>query len=688
MCREKFVRSSAALLCALSITGGTAYASDTMPVYDLAGVVVTATRTENRVKDVPASTQVISAVEIERNGSNSVRDLLSQETNIFQKFRTRGGGHDIVIRGMDTDKTLVLINGRRVSNEADASGLGNAMALDRVNLSDIERIEIVRGPSSALYGSEAMGGVINIITKSSDKPSVIAGVSRSTLESNNWYHFDTGRKGKISATADMRFNKVFRDKDYDDFSSNNYGTAQTYNLSLNYYLNDDQYLNLFYDYYSQSTDNDQKHNTLQDAKEAMSKFTLTGKYRLAGTGSNYYQQRNYGISYNGRNDRNDWQIRLYGSNFDWEDIKNPVVLEAIPGRDPMSQKAFVGVVNSRYGKKDFNINTNHLWAVEGRDTLRINENNRLTFGAEYVKNKITGTNLGNNGDDVSSITRNGITKESSKKNIDTYAAYIQNEWTSGKWFVVPALRYDHHSSFGSHVSPKLGVTYKVSSDFRIKANYGEGFKAPSVYQLYYSLDRIMGASRVRLIGNPDLDPEESKSFDIGVEGEFGKGYATLTYFNSRLKNLIDTHLISEEGNLKSYEYINIGKARMYGVENVIGYRFNDNWQFKVTSAWLSAKDTTNNTDLVRRAKFTQIYQLVYDDNQDTGYSATLWDQFDHGYITEEHDKKNYNLLNLTVTRKFNRDTRLYGTVENIFDKKDKASDLDGRYWLIGMEHRF
>lgn len=130
----------------LSISGGS-YAAEYPHYYELPGVVITATRTENTIEKVPASMQVITEADIRRSGAHSMRNLLTDFANIFQKSKVRGGGHDIIIRGMSTDKSLIMINGRRVANEADASGLGNAMALDRINLSNVERVEIVRGPS-------------------------------------------------------------------------------------------------------------------------------------------------------------------------------------------------------------------------------------------------------------------------------------------------------------------------------------------------------------------------------------------------------------------------------------------------------------------------------------------------------------------------------------------------------------
>ena len=135
----------------------------------------------------------------------------------------------------------------------------------------------------------------------------------------------------------------------------------------------------------------------------------------------------------------------------------------------------------------------------------------------------------------------GVTKEISEKEIDTYAAYLQDEINYGKWFVVPAIRYDHHENYGSHTSPKLGVTYKAAEDFRVKVNYGKGFKAPTVQNLYQKLVTNMGPAGTITV-NPDsnLKPETSNSWDVGIEKEWGKLSTSLTYFDTKLENMITT----------------------------------------------------------------------------------------------------------------------------------------------------
>lgn len=686
-----------ALLAAITVfvMGGVTAQAEELPVYSFDEVVVTATRTENDVKKVPASTQVITQEDIKRGGATSVRNALSMYANIFQKSKVRGGGHDIIIRGMETKHSLVMVNERRISNEADANGLGNAMSLDRININDVEKIEIVRGPSSALYGSEAMGGVLNIITKPSKEQTLLTGLEHTSEDTSHWWHADTGRIGNFSMTLDARFNKINRSMPDTATESDPYGTAQTYNASLNYYVNDHSYVNAYMDYYSQHLKTDMGTPAMKPITLTTSsgKMSLSGQAMLEGTGSKAFKQKNYGISWNGKTDKNDWQIQAYMSKFNWSTTSNTKVLGSIP---PAGMEGMFNYLLQKKNTYDFNHDEHNMWAIEGRDSLRVNDHHRVTFGAEYVKDKVAGTGLGKNGDGVHNITENGTTKSSSEKTLSSYAAYLQDEIEYGKWFIVPAIRYDHHSAYGSHTSPKIGVTYNATDHFRIKANYGDGFKAPSVSQLYYDLAMQMGPGNwVHLTGNPNLKPEKSKSWDLGVEAEFGKGYGSLTYFDNDVDNLIASIPKGKDSKgYNLYRYENVNKARIKGLENTLGYRFNDTLEFKVTSTLLDAKDTSAGKDLTQRARLSQIYQLIYDDHKDTGWSAVLWNQLDYKFVTGkaweggESVKKSYSLTNFSLTRKVNKDTRVYGSVQNIFDKKDEDCDLDGRFWSIGWEHKF
>ena len=705
---------TAAVLVSM-LPGGLAFAEEALPLYTLDAVVVTATRTENDVKNVPASTQIITSSDIKKSGATNVRDAITDFANITMTKKVRGGGHEIIVRGMSTDKSLIMVNGHRVANEADGSGLGNANALDRINVDNIEKIEIVKGPSSALYGSEAMGGVINIITKGSKEAEVRTGLVNSSEDFTNWWHLDSGEIGKFSATLDMRFNKIRRDGDDTDFLTDSFGTAQTYNFNANYHFNDHNYLNFYVDHYTQNLKRDlythKRDNIKLDFPEGM---TVMGQTSMTGEGSmedalaNYhYKQQTYGLSWNGKTARNDWQIQTYLSKFDWKSdirysgmwFKGHVPAGSSPMTGPMWDRIFKDFMVGESGayKNDVNVNSNKIFVIEGRNSTKINDNHRITYGAEYIKNTVKGTNFGDDNQfgvtHIGSVSKNGVTKEISEKEIDTYAAYLQDEINYGKWFIVPAIRYDHHENFGSHTSPKLGLTYKANDTFRVKANYGKGFKAPTIQNLYCKLVTNMGKPGIITVNpNANLRPETSNSWDVGVEKEWGKISTSLVYFDTKLENMITTEKIDRN----SYRYINVGNVRVKGIEHTLGYELNPMWKFKVNSTWLDAVNKDKNQPLPQRSRLSQIYSLSFDDGKDIGWSAVLWDELNYKYVTPETvkgdvvagPKKTYNLLNFTLTRKINKDTKIYGSVQNIFDKVDSDCDLDGRYWSLGWEHKF
>lgn len=692
-----------------------AFAEEVLPLYTLDAVVVTATRTENDVKNVPASTQIITSSDIKKSGATNVRDAITDFANITMTKKVRGGGHEIIVRGMNTDKSLIMVNGHRVANEADGSGLGNANALDRINVDNIEKIEIVKGPSSALYGSEAMGGVINIITKGSKEAEVRTGLVNSSEDFTNWWHLDSGEIGKFSATLDMRFNKIRRDGDDTDFLTDSFGTAQTYNFNANYHFNDHNYLNFYVDHYTQNLKRDlytHKRDNIKvnfpEKMRPMGQASMTGEGSMEDALANYhYKQQTYGLSWNGKTARNDWQIQTYLSKFDWEsDIRYsgmqfkghvPAGLSPMTGR--MWDSIFKGFMVGDSGeyKNDVNVNSNKIFVIEGRNSTKINDNHRITYGAEYIKNTVKGTNFGDDNQfgvtHIGSVSKNGVTKEISEKEIDTYAAYLQDEINYGKWFIVPAIRYDHHENFGSHTSPKLGLTYKANDTFRVKANYGKGFKAPTIQNLYCKLVTHMGQAGIITVNpNANLRPETSNSWDVGVEKEWGKISTSLVYFDTKLENMITTEKIVD----KIYRCINVGNVRVKGIEHTLGYELNPMWKFKVNSTWLDAVNKDKNQPLPQRSRLSQIYSLSFDDGKDIGWSAVLWDELNYKYVTPvtvngntvAGPKKTYNLLNFTLTRKINKDTKIYGSVQNIFDKVDSDCDLDGRYWSLGWEHKF
>lgn len=634
-------------------------------------VVVTATRTQEEVKAVPQTVEVITKEDIEQLGATDVYSALRLATNVDV---TSAGmaGHNVMIRGMSTNHTLILIDGKRFAGE-DTSATQNVYALGRLSLSNIERIEIVRGSASAQYGSDALGGVINIITKKSKEPSVMVGLSTGSEAINNYYHIDFGKQGNFSSTFDMRFSDVRKNMQAGDEGSNYYGPIQDFNFAGTWNLGNDKEIDLTLGYYNEHTKADYA-----------DKYTSTGVLQTSKDKKEWYDYRryDYSLGYSGKTDNSDYMIRTFYSRLDKEN-------NLYNYRDNFPEQ-MENILGSMYPKYDWDKSTYTLWGIEGKNTVQLSDNHLLTFGGEYRQNKVEGTRLSDGGDNVHQVSQsgNGIVsnKYYSDKEINTWAGYIQDEWqVNDKLLVIPSVRYDHDSSFGGEVTPKIGATYFISDNSRIKANWGKGFKAPTISELYMAMHRAMGGQTVNVYGNPDLKPEKSTSWDISFEAEKDNNFGKLTYFNNDVKNLITTKQIGSS--YYDQRYINVDEAEIDGVEMEIGRNLDDKWTIKATSNWLDATDKVSGDRLDNRARNMTTLQLLYDDHDDWGYSAILWQQWANKYHYDDNDY-NFTTTNFVLNKKFGEGNRVYAGVDNIFDKKISDIGLDGMIWRLGAEWTF
>lgn len=634
-------------------------------------VVVTATRTQEEVKAVPQTVEVITKEDIEQLGATDVYSALRLAANVDV---TSAGmaGHNVMIRGMSTNHTLILIDGKRFAGE-DTSATQNVYALGRLSLSNIERIEIVRGSASAQYGSDALGGVINIITKKSKEPSVMVGLSTGSEAINNYYHIDFGKQGNFSSTFDMRFSDVRKNMQAGDEGSNYYGPIQDFNFAGTWDLGNDKEIDLTLGYYNEHTKADYA-----------DKYTSTGVFQTSKDKKEWYDYRryDYSLGYSGKTDNSDYMIRTFYSRLYKEN-------NLYNYRDNFPEQ-MENILGSMYPKYDWDKSTYTLWGIEGKNTIQLNDNHLLTFGGEYRQNKVEGTRLSDGGDNVHQVSQsgNGIVsnKYYSDKEINTWAGYIQDEWqVNDKLLVIPSVRYDHDSSFGGEVTPKIGATYFISDNSRIKANWGKGFKAPTISELYMAMHRAMGGQTVNVYGNPDLKPEKSTSWDISFEAEKDNNFGKLTYFNNDVKNLITTKQIGSS--YYDQRYINVDEAEIDGVEMEIGRNLDDKWTIKATSNWLDAIDKVSGDRLDNRARNMTTLQLLYDDHDNWGYSAILWQQWANKYHYDDNDY-NFTTTNFVLNKKFGEGNRVYAGVDNIFDKKISDIGLDGMIWRLGAEWTF
>ncbi|MGM9583814.1 MAG: TonB-dependent receptor plug domain-containing protein, partial [Phascolarctobacterium sp.] len=478
-----------ACLCSAALNHGFAKeAGESMDVYGGEEFVITATKTPLEEKKVPMAVEVVTQEKLQSVGAYNVRDALRLATNIDVQ-EAGMTGNQVMLRGMETKHTLILIDGRRMAAENTGSTM-NVYELGRINLADVERVEIIRGNGSALYGSDAMGGVINIITKKATKPGGSVEVHTGTKSKGSSFSYASGKQGKASVKIsggieDAREQSTsYYSQKYAGkvTSSNMHGPRRFLNMGFDYELGNNKGLALDLNFMREQFAS----GSTQPGTE--------GHY-------NYDNNRSdYALTYYGKDDKHDYNLRVY-----YNTLKK--------ANQTYENKVF----------KDFDNTSYDTLVVEGKDSIKLDERNTLTFGAEYTSTSMKGTRFGGGGDNKYTETIQGISKEGSEKDVDTYAAYVQDELKlSDKWLLIPAVRYDHHKAFGGNTSPKISSTYSFSDHSRIKVNYGKGYRAPTVFELYSTMDKRMGFMQVQVLGNADLEPEKSTNFDLSLEGERGK----------------------------------------------------------------------------------------------------------------------------------------------------------------------
>lgn len=733
--------------CVVSAVGHMAFAAeaDNYDEYSGADYVVTATKTQLEKKEVPQSVEVITEQKIKELGAYSVQDALRLANNIDVQDNGMTG-NQVQLRGNSTMHTLILVDGKRMAAENTQSSQ-NAYELKRINISDVERIEIIRSNGSALYGSDAIGGVINIITKKSTTPSISVNMHTGTKDEATSFMYSSGKQGKLSLKIGGGIEKVRKldsgvYKNYsknkttgavtstDASSTNMYGTRRFLNTGLSYSFDDNHSLDFdmnfmreqlkSFSWNSMATDytetqmttllgflrkqaiaggapaamvNSQafvngllkKGYTMEQLNASMPDPTTIKKYPQLS--SHFYDntRSDYSLGYNGKDGKHDYNFRTYFSELRKENT------------------SWYKNLNTNTTKfVDFDQNNYKQLVVEGKDSYKMDENNTLTFGAEYKKDIMNGTHLKGRGSDLHDVTVNGKSKTSSEVSSETAAVYLQNEWKIGdKLLLIPAVRIDHHDSFGTHTSPKLGATYKLSENARVKANWGKGYRAPTLYELYSQMEKVgMAPMPVNVIGNPNLQPEESTNFDFGFEAEKGKVNGKVTYYHNKIKNMIDGGDYDPDKlaqNIIWSEYINRGEVEIKGLESEIGYNFDEHWSVRGVYNYLDAKDLETGDRLAYRARHNGLLQLTYTDAKENPLTVNLYNRYYFNYHQSNTDgyqqDYSYSTTGLTVSKQFNKNYRVYAGVDNIFNKSFlydtyHTYSIDGRTWRVGAEMTF
>lgn len=482
-------------------------------------VVVTGTGTHRRMVDSPIPVNVLTAKDIKEANVTNLEEALTKLTSNFS-FSTNGMGTEMVLNGLNSDYILVLVNGRKLIGDD---------ALMRINMANVKRIEILNGSASALYGSDAIGGVINIITDDS--------------------------KNKIDASSTTKVS------DHGRFS-------EAVNLDLNVGK-----LSSYTSYQRQQSDGWQLHPMTETVnKKGEVKLDPTDKQAFTGYHSNTVNQSfSYSLNhkttlyaqgsyYNFLNDRpvTEYKYNMYHENYTYGfGMKYIVNKKAYIDADFYSDN-YKSAYDYIQESGDFKIGDKetrkkqYFYRGNVKSIIKVNSKNKLSAGLEYLDEK-----LESESDNISN------------KTLYTMALYAQDEWTIAESLqAVVGLRYIYNETFEDHFTPTASIMYREGG-FRGRLSFATGFRTPTLSEIY-ATDLAKTTNRYT-IGNLELKPEESKNFSLNLEYTHSRFSVSATAFVNNVTDMINYRTLSDEEAAQYGDYDevrqrdNIDKVRIKGV---------------------------------------------------------------------------------------------------------------------------
>ena len=658
-------------------------------------MVTTATKTEKNIEGVSASVIVITEEEIQKTGASTLDKILEKVPSINAQYGrfphpSASSKASISLRGMGANGTLILVDGKRLSGETESP-----YEMTRITASMIERIEIVKGSMSTLYGSDAIGGVINIITKKIDK-------NVSTLDlkygsngdgdavNKNVNFTNRGSVDKlrykintsIDDTTPYKVNKSYTQQAINPSSgadlngnsldniSGNYdvtykdeATVKTIGTRLEYDFSDNFTAGLDLSYFTEDREGQYLGNTSATSGGLITNTPVNSedKNRRIDISSDFKYLINDDLSMNTKVYRSYYKKRNY--------------------TDPLT---FDGATNTKFSA-NVTIDT-----LESDLTYILNDSNIITTGLEYRKETR----------DSGAINPDASSSEFITKVVNYKSLFIQDEIEiSDTLNAIVGTRYDNISNADNKITLQAGLVKEIAEDTSIRANYAQGYRTPDIAELYVVSMYYKGAKRygsevINTIKTEsyDLKPEQSQTFELSLSNKYENLSSVFTIFNNKVKDKID--LVSYNDSSSSTKYYtseNIDQVDIKGAEVSFDYDLNKDIDLGLNATYLKTEDESTGKELTYTPDISASFSVNYKITNDLNTNLMLryiGEQYSNSTNTEQTN--NYTLVDLGAQYQINKNIEYYLGVDNIFNKEvdEEIGTNVGSYYFTGLRITF
>lgn len=657
-------------------------------------IVVTATRSERALSDAPVAMQVLSRQTLDDNHAHTLKEALALLPNVYLREVHGKTGYEVSMQGFTGDQVLVLVDGLPIT-----ASTGSTVNLNQYMNMDIEQIEVVQGAASAQFGSAAMGGVINIITK---PIGAATGHITTEIASNgeqnpsgkqidaNKRYVETSVEGALD--KDQRFQARLSGSylDNDGLSLDHKAWPRLKDASEQSQIS----ARLSYRPDGKGMSNDS--NSSDDSRVVKNaQYWLEASHYKEDDISrfNYYVAPRYLAQQ--RDEHISKQRFSVGAHADItphaDDRSKTYRLSAQALHEDYQSESNTKTQQTITSARDTDISTTLAqaqldlpeWVLSG-DHIHL-----IQVGGQLQQDKLSQTK-----NQVSELISDEVSR-------DVGELYIQDDWLIGEnWEVLSGIRYQNDEDFGGHTAPKVSLKYNLMDasgrEHILRGSIGGGYRVPNLKERYYVFDHSNLGYKV--MGNPNLQPETSTSYQIGYQGQLSDTLnLTVNGFYNDVDDLIQTDEDNAtfDGNIAVYKYMNVDSAKTYGGDIGIDWQVDERAKLQASYAYLKTHNNVTDTELTYKPNHKAMLALDYQINDKLQLIPRL--NYESKQLVST-SAQTYSPSWWTLDSKLNYDMTanlsLYAAINNIFDVQRDVTDasdyrpIDNREWLLGASYHW